>query len=140
MSIPMPARVLLALGALHLGQAAVAWACSCTPDAMEVSAATLDDYDQVFVGTARSTRGWSCQPSAEHTTRFEVTEAFQGVEEGEVVKVEHRLDGASCGMEFERGESYLVTAREGSVSLCSPTWLAAESQDDIERLRDLVAD
>lgn len=136
MRLPMPARVLLTLSALHLVQRGVAWACSCATSTPQESWETAD---QVFVGTARGT-SWSCDRWADHRSSFEVTEAFLGVEEGEMVTVQHSLDGASCGMEFEAGESYLVVAYEGSTNLCTLTGPAGETQASIDQFRQLAAD
>lgn len=134
----MPARVVLGLLLVQGLQRTVAWACSCTADAMDVSEETFDLYGQIFVGTVRSTGGGGCDGQAH--TRFEVTEAFQGVAEGDIVRVAHSVDGASCGMTFEDGQDYLVTVfGEDSVSLCSPTAPVAQAQDQIETLRELTA-
>lgn len=136
MRLPMPSRVLLPLGALHLVQRSVAWACSCAASSPRES---REPADRIFVGTARGT-SWNCDPWADHRSRFEGTGAFMGVEEGEMVIVKHDLSEASCGVEFEAGKSYLMVAYEGSTNLCTLTGPAAETQASIEQFRQLAAE
>ncbi|MCB9780403.1 MAG: hypothetical protein H6742_17695 [Alphaproteobacteria bacterium] len=130
--LPMPLRVLLALLAVHAADRAVAWACSCAP--VDDPVAAMDDYDEVFVGRAEGT-GFGCG-QADVTTRFEVVEAFKGVDVGDTVQVEHGTQSASCGLTYDRGATYLVFAAGGFSNLCSPGGPAMLEADTVQALRD----
>ena len=134
--MPMPARVLVALGAVSAVEHAVAWACSCVQitDVVETAA----QYAQVFVGEVKHAGVGGCDGRAR--TRFEVVEAFKGVEEGETVKVEHAVDGAACGLLFDDGEQYLVFASRGETNLCAPGGQVQDVQDWIDDLRAAPVD
>ncbi len=101
---------------------ALAWACSCVQLAGD-GVTLMEDYDEVFLGEAGRTRKelGNCGSSMrEGTTRFEVIEGFKGVEDGDTLSVDHVIMGASCGVEFEPGEVYLVYAYDGRTNLCAP--------------------
>lgn len=122
----------------------VAWACSCdvderTPDQR------LAAHEQVFVGEVLDgphARGCGfVQSSMDPVTyTLAVTEAFKGVAEGDEVTLETQRYGDSCGVEMAVGESRLIYTDDGQVSLCGPGGLAAETADEIEALRALLAE
>ena len=134
-------RVVITFVGLQAAYSGLSRACSCMP--IEASTAELlDDYPMVFVGEAGRTRKElrGCNSSARiGHTRFEVVGAFKGVEQGEQVVIEHVLMGASCGLEFEPGESYLLFT-DGSTNLCAPGGPVDAWQDDIEELRTLTGE
>jgi hypothetical protein len=132
----MPTFLRAALVAAALVSAhSVALACSCTIPDPDPSG-----YAAVFVGEARGGGALGCGGvDGSVTTRFEVTEAFAGVEAGDVVEVEHAVDSAACGVTFEPGETYLVYAYEGdedlSTGLCAPGGPVADQGALLEELR-----
>jgi len=79
------------------------------------------------------------------TVTFAVTEAFSGVEGGEV-RVSTGLGGGDCGYSFLKGSTYLVYAhasgsgerRRLGTSICTRTQLAFGASEDLEYLRGLA--
>lgn len=136
MRLVMPLRVLLALGTVTALQQAAAWACSCLAVTDVVAAA--DDYDEVFVGEVRGTGGGGCDSRT--VTRFEVVEAFKGVDDGDRVAVEHSVQGSACGLTYDKGELYLVFARGGETGLCDPGGLAGDASREIDELREALVE
>ncbi len=72
-----------------------------------------DGADQVFMGEVLEAGDWNA-PSA----TFRVEAQWKGVSSNEVMV---RSDSSTCGAYFERGERYLVFAKEGSTSICHRT-------------------
>lgn len=116
----------------------VAWACKCRGDGYSPED-QLAANAQVFVGNAISGPSGGCggEPVVYTLT---VTEAFKGVELGEEVAITTEADGASCGVEFEVGEAWLVYTEDGTYGLCDPGGPAAARSDDIEALRAAAGD
>jgi von Hippel-Lindau disease tumor supressor len=129
--------VMVAVGVF--AQASAAHACSCGRPAGPPCA--LGEDDVVFVGTVQSVFE---DPQAEgpfgvRRFLFTVSEPFAGVAGPEL---EVRSDMTSCGVEFAKGGSYLVSAGRGQdgtvrVSACSYTTEAAAARTEIEILRTL---
>ncbi|MGZ8533848.1 MAG: hypothetical protein ACXWYM_25085, partial [Candidatus Binatia bacterium] len=99
-----------------------ALACSCERN--PTAAGILAQSTMVFTGIARSSV--VIAPGAAATT-FEVTESFKGVEAKTFVVVRHpNGSSASCGVQFETGQSVTLAAHQGSAGLsttfCS-TWM-----------------
>jgi hypothetical protein len=68
---------------------------------------------------------------------LEITFDVDRVWKGDVppqMTVETRVSTASCGYDFDRGERYLVYARDGQVSLCSGTRSTADADADLRVL------
>jgi hypothetical protein len=86
-----------------------------------------------LLGTLRV--GWS-----ERVVTLKVTEAFRGVDVGELI-VRTAASSASCGFSFEAGRAYVVFADRDTlsgaltVSLCSNTALVEESAEELAYLR-----
>lgn len=113
--------IALTVAALWLATSA-AFACSCERN--PTAAGILSQHTMVFTGIARSSI--AAGPDASVTT-FEVTEGFKGVEAKSFVVVRHpNGSSASCGVQFETGQSVTLAAQQGSsglsTSLCS-TWM-----------------
>ena len=114
---------------------AVAYACSCgldDYDPLEIMAGS----DQVFVGTVVSGPRVGIFSGCDRVSyRLEVTEAFKGVEVGDTVTLSTARDGASCGIEFGEGESWLIYSIDGRYGLCEPGGPARGAEDELEILR-----
>jgi hypothetical protein len=124
--------------ALQLGSMGLAWACSCAEPPPVADA--LAEADQVFYGEVLSIDGpaglgcggvSSADPMA---VRIEVRDAWKGTSAGETVTVETARDGASCGVDFVEGETWLVYATDGRASLCSRTRMAGSGDDELAEL------
>jgi hypothetical protein len=99
-----------------------ALACSCERN--PTAAGILAQSTMVFTGIARSSVAIAAGAAA---TTFEVTEGFKGAEAKTFVVVRHpNGSSASCGVQFETGQSVTVAAHQGSAglstTLCS-TWM-----------------
>lgn len=130
-------RILGTFALLQAFSSGVAWAvCSCeggtgTPEDR------LESYDMVFVAAVDKGRPWGCGSEHSHTTVFEVTEAFKGVEVGDQVEVFHDTNSDECGVRFDPLIQHLVYT-DGVVDLCDPGGTVAETEREIEDLRDLT--
>jgi hypothetical protein len=130
-------RVVGGFAVLQALSSGVAWAvCSCeggtgTPEDR------LESYDSVFVGRVVKGRPWGCGTDLGHTTHFEVTEAFKGVEVGDQVEVFHDTNSDECGLTFARSTPHLVYTN-GTIDLCDPGGPIDETDREIEDLRDLT--
>ena len=101
-----------------LSSSGAALACSCVP--YRSAAEQLQDVDLVFTGRVAGSQ--SAGPRTVRTT-FRVMEVLKG-RAGGTVRVDHTLDGASCGVTFKPGQTLLVFAHrkpEGGwgAGLCS---------------------
>ena len=137
----MRQAVAIVLGCLVAGAlSGSAHACSCarspTAEGILASAAA------VFTGTVRAVGTTAPHQSV---TTFVVTEAFKGVRPGEIVDVHHHSGSpAACGVTFEYGRSYTLSAAmdRGALhaSQCS-TWMflphVGLSRDLIATMRSL---
>ena len=99
-----------------------ALACSCERD--PTAAGILAQSTTVFTGIARSSV--TVAPGVAATT-FEVTEGFKGAEAKSFVVVRHpNGPSASCGVQFETGQSVTLAAHQSagglSTTFCS-TWM-----------------
>jgi hypothetical protein len=115
-------------------------ACSCERN--PTAAGILAQSTMVFTGIARSSV--VVAPGASATT-FEVTEGFKGAEAKAFVVVRHPTGpSASCGVQFETGQSVTLAAHQSagglSTTSCS-TWMflphvfGAGADQDIGRRR-----
>jgi hypothetical protein len=69
--------------------------------------------------------------------RIEVIDAFAGAEPGDVVTVQTPAGGASCGVDFQVGSTWLIFAEEDpKVSLCGPSREAGEDDSTLVELRE----
>lgn len=138
-----PLRMVGTFVALNLGWSGIVWACSCALP--ETATEKLDASNAVFLGTVESSRPIGChffvQSSMDQTkTKFTVTEGFKSASDGETVEILHATEGASCGVEFNEGESWLIFAREDgdgglTTGLCDGNGLEADAADDLTELR-----
>ena len=121
---------------------AAAWACSCAGDTLSAEE-KLGAFETVFVGTVRGHRsGCDANPFSESSLEptyftLEVSRAFKGVAVGDNVEIETASDGASCGVDFEIGDSWLIYTNDGTYGLCDPGGEAAEVADEIADLEAL---
>lgn len=128
--------------ALEIGMHGVAWACSCAaPDSVEAS---FTDSDLVVLAEVLSVReplslGCTVSSADPMSVRLEVIEGFAGAEAGDVVTVTTARDGASCGVSFRAGESWVVYARDGQVGVCGRTRLATADDPELDVLADLAS-
>lgn len=138
-----PLRMLWTFLALDLAWSGIVWACSC--DLPEPASVRLDASDAVFLGTVERNRSLGCQvfvqSSMDQTeTRFTVEEGFKAAAEGDTIEIVHGTSGASCGVVFQEGESWLVFARANedgrlTTALCDGNNLEGDAQDDLAALR-----
>ena len=139
-----PLKGLLALalvfGALVLAPACPAYACSCIPAAAPLDA--LAEATAVFEGevlgiaTPDPVEGvFSSADTVEVT--FHVEQVWKGEVAG-VTSLFTAASSASCGFEFQTGQSYIVYARSADgqlqASLCSRTRLIEQAGEDMEAL------
>lgn len=116
---------------LSLAGADAALACSCAPSPPPKE--SLQQASAVFTGTvlAADTRGGIS------TVRLRVERSWKGARCGEVT-VTTAADSATCGYDFQVGQSYLVYAdkQRGKlhVSLCSRTSLTSQAEEDLTAL------
>lgn len=137
----------IAIAALLTAGGTRASACSCVGPL--VSCESTWTADAVFVGTVVSigpeieverVADTFRYTEREHVVRLKVTEAFRGVEVGEL-EVRTSGSGASCGFSFQPRRTYVVYAyrntRTGAlaVSLCSRTALIEQAAEDLAYLR-----
>ena len=88
----------------------------------------------MFVGDVVSIGGCG----RERAVRFEVTEAFKGVEVGDTVTLTTAADGAGCGVDFAAADAWLVVSQDGeSANLCSGTAPSADAGTLLEEIRAL---
>ena len=122
----MRMRHALLISLLLAASTVPAFACSCarTPTAEGL----LQDAAAVFTGIVEESR--SVAPGVSVTT-FRISESFKGAAAGTTVRVRHPSgSSASCGVKFERGASYTLSASRGdsdsalAATLCS-TWMFA---------------
>jgi hypothetical protein len=116
-------------------------ACSCqrNPDADQIYASSA----AVFTGTVRRVE----QSGSGAVTTFVVTEPFKGVARGALVQVRHGTSSPACGVNFELGLSYTLSAGRSNEGIlvtgqCS-TWMFLPhvrlSAGMIARMRELAA-
>ncbi|MBX2798163.1 MAG: hypothetical protein KTR31_10850 [Myxococcales bacterium] len=122
----------------------VAWACSCLEPgsvADEAAASDLVVFGEVLSVTEPPFSGCTGTSSADPmTVRIEVLEGFVGADAGDVIAVTTNRDGASCGVSFGEGETWLVYAVNDSVSLCSRTRAAGADDEELQQLADEFAE
>jgi hypothetical protein len=116
------------------------YACSCLPPGApldEMASATA-----VFAGRVMNIEvagGEAISPDDAVTVTFGVSRLWKGPEES-VVTVTTPRDSASCGIDFQNGQEYLVYATgsqaELSTNLCSRTASLADAGADLEALGD----
>ena len=115
----------LALYALaSLSGAGPAHACSCAV-ALGSPAEELAQADAVFAGVATSVKAHRklfILPSSSDpvTVEFDVSHVWKGPQQ-ETLTVKTVRSEASCGYEFQKGEWYIVYARNGETGLCNRT-------------------
>lgn len=131
---------------LTAGQTPVG-ACSC--GGRGVACEAVWNSEAVFVGTVVSLGpeidserlvGTHRVSRRERVVRLKVTEAFRGVDVGDLT-VRTAASSASCGFSFEAGRAYVVFADSDpfsgalTVSLCSSTGLVEQSAEELAYLR-----
>lgn len=125
--------------ALELAVHGIAWACSCAEPGSVAEEAAASDL--VVFGEVVSVRepGLGCSQSSADPVqvRIDVLEGFVGAAAGDEVEVETAREGASCGVGFEEGQTWLVYAQGGSASLCSRTRRAEAGDPELVELADL---
>jgi len=129
------AVIVVTLVAAH----AVAYACTCEDDGVDFDpVAGAEDYTMVFYGeVGRVRRTGGCGSSSGEDAVFadlRVVEAFKGVAVGDEVVVETVRDSASCGVEFGRGEMWLLYTN-GGYGMCSPGGQFESDHPYLEALR-----
>ncbi len=129
----------LALYALaSLSGAGPAHACSCAL-APGSPAEEFAKADAVFAGVATSVkarRKLLILPSSADPVivEFEVSHVWKGPQE-ETLTVNTVRRESSCGYEFQKGEQYIVYARNGETGLCNrtmPTWRAFADFEELD--------
>ena len=91
-----------------LTAAGAAWACSCVRYAN--AQAQLEDTELMFVGRATHLAGESPGDSQPGITEFTVERTLKG-EHRAVRRIAHgRTMGGMCGVQFQRGRTYVVLA------------------------------
>ena len=119
---------LYALASLSGGGTAQACSCAFPPGS---PAEELAQADAVFAGVATSVKAHRklfILPSSSDpvTVEFDVSHVWKGPQQ-ESLTVKTVRSESSCGYEFQKGEWYVVYARNGETGLCSrttPTWRA----------------
>jgi hypothetical protein len=129
----------------------IALACSCASGGPPCQAAW--NASVVFVGTVVELSHDTTQPDSRGNVRingflgthaiFEVAEGFIGIQgPRKQVEVRTGMGGGDCGYTFQRGEKYVVYARENTdgtlvTSICSRTARQDRAQADLDYLRQL---
>lgn len=111
-----------------------AWACTCAPWTVTE---WYENTDAAYVGEVISAGGFlGCGD-----TRVQVTEAFKGVEVGDVLTIEVTLgDGKACGLyenPFEEGDEGLFFGLDQPIGLCSR--VGPPTDAELAELRELSA-
>lgn len=109
-------RILLGTLVLTALVHGAAWACSCVASGYG-TADMVDDFDLVVWGEVLSVRSAfvGCGPRSSMdpvNVRIEVIDGFAGVSAGDVVTVHTPSSGASCGIEFQPGSTWLIFAQD----------------------------
>lgn len=136
--IPGLLVTLILAGALSLMSAPEAHACTCEMPPPPKEA--LEQAREVFAGTALEIS----EPEFGDvlTVRFEVTEAWKGVDEREIEVGTSRGGSAACGFEFQKGDEYLVYTGENQSSdgpdsvtgICHRTTDLTNAGEDLDAL------
>ena len=136
-------RTFFSFSVLGLAVHGVAWACSC---AMITSSPEelFQDNNVVFYGEVLSvvepiSLGCSgVQSSADPIdVQFEVIEGYKGADDGETLKFTTARGGASCGVAFEEGETWLIYTSSDNLNLCDPSVRVEDDDADLDVLREL---
>jgi hypothetical protein len=102
----------------------------------------VDEFDLVVWGEVLTVRdpllGCFSNTSMDPVNvRIEVIEGFAGAEAGDVVTVQTPSSGASCGVDFQPGDTWLIFAmKDGNVSLCGPSRETGEDDSTLVELRE----
>ena len=122
-----------------------AWACSCQGRVQGVKGTQTCGYywnsENVFIGTAEKLEVDNKTGSMKVT--FSVERSVRGNNEN-TVEIFTSASTASCGYPFKQGERYFVYGRKGQdgkyhESLCGPTTLLKDAEDDLEYVKDIEA-
>lgn len=116
-----------------------AHACSCMMPGSPAEA--FADTDAVFSGTV--TRSIDDEEAYRTEVQFKVSTQWKGIDlsESSTVTVHTGLNSAACGVEFMKGEEYLVYAYQDEetgelgASLCSRTTALENADEDLEYLK-----
>lgn len=134
------AGLIIGAALLTTGAARVS-ACSCIGPI--VACETAWTTDGIFVGkvlTVGRIEGSGDLRWMRRLVRFEVREAFKGVQPGEI-EVVTGAGGGDCGYDFREGRTYLVYAHRNQATgqlgagICSRTAPVEEAGEDLEYLR-----
>ena len=106
-----------------------AHACLCAPSGSPTEA--LAEADAVFAGEVVAIRPLGHPPYRLSTAdpvevEFRVSKVWKGPRR-ETLMVETEASGISCGYQFQKGQKYIVYAREGKTGMCTrtaPSWWA----------------
>jgi hypothetical protein len=121
-----------------------AWACSCIGAPGNWTEEAVAEHELVVYGEILSVRrpiggcgGGGMGPY--NRVRIEVIEAFAGADDGEVVTFSTSASGASCGIDFQEGERWVVfAAGDGPTAiLCGPSDRSSDDDPRLDSLRDL---
>ena len=116
----------------------IAWACSCASVGELPGELTEDDlvvFAEVVSVQAPFT-GCVMSSADEMTVQLDVIEGFHGASDGERITVTTARSGASCGVAFEAGETWLVHAFDGHVSLCGGSLQLNEGDEQLELIAE----
>ncbi|MFT3743895.1 MAG: hypothetical protein QM785_06320 [Pyrinomonadaceae bacterium] len=118
-------------------------ACSCSGRPQGVKGVQTCGYygrsEDIFIGLAETVEIDKEKGSMKVT--FSVEKSIRGTNE-KTVEVFTSADTATCGYPFKQGERYFVYGRKGTdgkyrESLCGPTTLLKDAEDDLDFARDI---
>lgn len=135
-------RILLGSVGLATLVHGTAWACSCVGGGGGIPPDMVDEFDLVIWGEVLSVGqplpGCLSGSSAEPVhVRIRALDAFAGADPNEIVTVLTPESGASCGVLFEPGTTWLIVAEEDrQVFLCGPSEAADADDPGVVALRE----
>jgi len=137
-------RMITSFLVLEIAVHGVAWACSCAQD-MRTPEERFHDNDVVFYGEVLSVReplasgcGGTVSTADPMNVRFEVAEGFKGAEAGDEIQLQTAREDASCGVDFQEGEVWLIYTSDEWLGLCDPIAQLADDDPELDALRGLA--